>query len=109
MGRLTYQKAPEGFVAALGELGRRDVLGTWIGGGELAEWVASMAKSTPWVRLILVGDRADVPGLLPAFDVSASRRSDGYGRPRQARHRVYRGRAATRCGWRTPPDLLLSP
>jgi glycosyltransferase involved in cell wall biosynthesis len=30
-----------------------------------------MAKSTPWVRLILVGDRAHVPGLLPAFDVFA--------------------------------------
>ena len=30
-----------------------------------------MAKSTPWVRLILAGDRADVPDLLPAFDVFA--------------------------------------
>jgi hypothetical protein len=71
MCRLTDQKTPEGFVAALAELARRDVIGVWIGGGELAEWVASLAKSTPWVRLILAGDRADVPELLPAFDVFA--------------------------------------
>ena len=71
VGRLTYQKAPEDFLAALAELGRPDVIGVWIGGGELAERVASMAKSTPWVRLILAGDRADVPDLLPAFDVFA--------------------------------------
>ena len=38
---------------------------------ELAERVASMAKSTRWVHLILAGDRADVPDLLPAFDVFA--------------------------------------
>ncbi len=30
-----------------------------------------MAKSTRWVHLILAGDRADVPDLLPAFDVFA--------------------------------------
>lgn len=60
VGRLTCQKAPEDFVPALAELGRRDVIAVWIGGGELAERVASMAKSTPWVRLILAGDRVDV-------------------------------------------------
>ena len=35
VGRLTYQKAPEDFMAALVELGRRDVIGVWIGGGNL--------------------------------------------------------------------------
>ncbi len=71
VGRLTYQKAPEDFVAALAGLGRRDVIGVWVGGGELAARVASLARSTPWVRLVLAGDRADVPDLLPAFDVFA--------------------------------------
>jgi glycosyltransferase involved in cell wall biosynthesis len=71
VGRLTYQKAPEDFVAALGGLGRPDVIGVWVGSGELAERVARMARSTPGVRLVLAGDRADVPDLLPAFDVFA--------------------------------------
>ena len=35
VGRLTYQKAPEDFMAALVELGRREVIGVWIGGGNL--------------------------------------------------------------------------
>jgi glycosyltransferase involved in cell wall biosynthesis len=69
VGRLTYQKAPEDFVAALALLGRPDVVGVWIGGGELARDVA--AAVPPGVRLVLPGERADVPELLPAFDVFA--------------------------------------
>ena len=36
VGRLTYQKAPEDFIAAMREIGRPGVIGIWIGGGELA-------------------------------------------------------------------------
>jgi glycosyltransferase involved in cell wall biosynthesis len=68
VGRLTYQKAPEHFVAALNRLHRPDVVGVWIGGGELADRVAALARSTP---VVLAGERADVPALLPAFDVFA--------------------------------------
>jgi glycosyltransferase involved in cell wall biosynthesis len=69
VGRLTYQKAPGDFVAALRELGRPDVTGVWVGGGELAGQVAAQARETPAVRLVLAGQRGNVPELLPAFDV----------------------------------------
>ena len=70
VGRLTYQKAPEDFVAALRKLGP-DVTGVWIGGGELRPKISRLARSMPGVHLILAGERADVPALLPAFDVFA--------------------------------------
>jgi glycosyltransferase involved in cell wall biosynthesis len=69
VGRLTYQKAPGDFVAALRELGRPDVTGVWVGDGELAGPVAAQARETPAVRLVLAGQRGNVPELLPAFDV----------------------------------------
>ena len=70
VGRLTYQKAPEDFVAALRALGRpgRDRgLGRWTG-----NWPgrsAAQARETPAVRVVLAGQRGNVPELLPAFDV----------------------------------------
>lgn len=67
VGRLTYQKAPEHFVAALARLRRPNVVGVWIGGGELADQVAALA-TTP---VVFAGERTDVPALLPAFDVFA--------------------------------------
>jgi glycosyltransferase involved in cell wall biosynthesis len=70
VGRLTYQKAPEDFVTALRELGP-DVTGVWIGSGELRPKISRLARSAPGVHLILAGERADVPALLPAFDVFA--------------------------------------
>jgi glycosyltransferase involved in cell wall biosynthesis len=70
VGRLTYQKAPDDFVTALHDLGRPDVTGVWIGGGELAEAVASQARSCRQ-RVVLTGDRSDVSELLPAFDIFA--------------------------------------
>ena len=70
VGRLTYQKAPEEFVAAISALKRTDVTGVWVGGGELAEAVAKLAAAAGQ-RVILTGDRADVAELLPAFDVFA--------------------------------------
>lgn len=72
VGRLSYQKAPEHFVAALVALRRPEVTGVWIGDGELAGRVHELARhALPGARVLLVGDRADVPELLPAFDVFA--------------------------------------
>jgi glycosyltransferase involved in cell wall biosynthesis len=70
VGRLTYQKAPEHFVAAIRALGRDDVVGVWIGGGELAEATARLARAGGQ-RILLCGERSDVADLLPAFDVFA--------------------------------------
>ncbi len=72
VGRLTYQKAPEDFVAGLRRLGRREVTGVWVGGGELAGRVARLAAGAgPGPRIVLAGERLDVPDILPAFDVFA--------------------------------------
>jgi glycosyltransferase involved in cell wall biosynthesis len=71
VGRLTYQKAPEDFLAALADLRRPGVIGVWVGGGELAERIGRRARRSPGPRVILAGERADVLSLLPAFDVFA--------------------------------------
>jgi glycosyltransferase involved in cell wall biosynthesis len=71
VGRLTYQKAPEDFLAALRRLGRPGVTGVWVGGGELAGRMARLAAAMPDVAVVLAGERTDVPELLPAFDVFA--------------------------------------
>jgi glycosyltransferase involved in cell wall biosynthesis len=71
VGRLTYQKAPEDFLAAMRQLGRPDVIGVWVGGGELAARVSRLASMQPGARVVLAGERADVPEILPAFDVFA--------------------------------------
>jgi glycosyltransferase involved in cell wall biosynthesis len=72
VGRLTYQKAPEDFVAAMVALRDTGVTGVWIGDGELTERVRLLAaRALPGTRILLTGDRADVPDLLPAFDVFA--------------------------------------
>ncbi|MDX6339087.1 MAG: hypothetical protein QOG05_6427 [Streptosporangiaceae bacterium] len=71
VGRLTYQKAPGDFVAALRALDRPDVTGVWIGDGELAGKVAAQVRDTPGVRVVLAGQRGNVVELLPAFDVFA--------------------------------------
>jgi glycosyltransferase involved in cell wall biosynthesis len=70
VGRLAYQKAPEDFLAMLQRLGRADVVGVWVGGGELAEHVGKLARAHP-ARVVLAGERRDVPEILPAFDVFA--------------------------------------
>lgn len=72
VGRLTYQKAPEDFLAALRLVDRRSVVGVWVGGGELADRVRRLAARTlPPGRIVFAGDRVDVARLLPAFDVLA--------------------------------------
>jgi glycosyltransferase involved in cell wall biosynthesis len=69
VGRLARQKAPEDFLSMIGRLSRADVIGVWVGGGELAERIGRLAKSQLAGRIILTGERADVPEILPAFDV----------------------------------------
>jgi len=77
VGRLTYQKAPEDFLAALRELGRTrpagqpDLVGVWVGSGDLAERIDRLSRSAPGPRVVLAGERADIPDILPAFDVFA--------------------------------------
>ena len=70
VGRLAYQKAPEDFLAMLQLLGRPGVVGVWVGGGELAERIGRLARAQPG-RVVLTGERRDVPEILPAFDVFA--------------------------------------
>lgn len=70
VGRLAYQKNPETFVRALAALDRPGLIGLWVGGGELAGRVRELAARER-VRLVLAGERSDVPDLLPAFDVFA--------------------------------------
>ncbi len=71
VGRLTYQKAPGDFVAALRALGRPDVTGVWVGDGELAGQIAwHQARQTPGRSGWWPGRPARRhPTLLPAFDV----------------------------------------
>jgi glycosyltransferase involved in cell wall biosynthesis len=71
VGRLTYQKAPEDFLAALQALRRPDVVGVWIGGGELADRIGRRARALSGVQVMMTGERTDVLSLLPAFDVFA--------------------------------------
>jgi glycosyltransferase involved in cell wall biosynthesis len=71
VGRLTYQKAPEDFLAAMRKLGRPGVVGFWVGGGELAARIGRLASMQPDAQVILAGERTDVPDILPAFDVFA--------------------------------------
>lgn len=69
VGRLTYQKAPEDFLSMIGRLDRPGVVGVWVGGGELTAHMSRLARAQPAGRIILAGERADVPDILPAFDV----------------------------------------
>ena len=77
VGRLTYQKAPADFLAALRLLAsgpgpaRPGLTGVWVGGGDLAGEMARLASRPGMPPVVLAGDRADVPDLLPAFDVFA--------------------------------------
>ncbi len=71
VGRLTYQKAPDDFLAALCALGRPGVTGVWVGDGELAGQVAARAARLPGRPVLLAGQRSNVADLLPAFDVFA--------------------------------------
>src|SRR5216684_2338612 len=58
-------------IGAVRRLGRPDVIGVWVGGGELAERIGRLAAAMPAGSVVLAGERTDVPELLPAFDVFA--------------------------------------
>ena len=64
---------PEWFRAGmiLARLGRPDVIGTWVGGGELAARVTRQARALPPGQFRLAGERSDILDILPAFDVFA--------------------------------------
>jgi glycosyltransferase involved in cell wall biosynthesis len=68
VGRVTYQKAPEDFVGALAQLGRSDVVGVWVGDGDLAPRMRELAERRG-VDVRWIGERTDVVDLLPAFDL----------------------------------------
>jgi glycosyltransferase involved in cell wall biosynthesis len=70
--RLAVQKAPLDMVRAVAALRRDDVRMIWVGDGELrGETERLIAREGLQDRFILLGDRDDVPRLLPAFDVFA--------------------------------------
>jgi glycosyltransferase involved in cell wall biosynthesis len=72
VGRLSYQKAPEDFVSALGAIGRDDVFGVWVGDGELRGRTQRLASRLGLGgRMSFMGERSDVVALLPGFDVFA--------------------------------------
>jgi len=71
VGRLTKQKAPEDFLAAMAMLDRPDTLAVWVGSGELSDRIARLAERSGPTRVVLAGERSDVLELLPAFDVFA--------------------------------------
>ena len=70
VGRLDYQKAPGHFLEAMQQLRRTDAIGVWIGGGPLREETEQTARKMGMHgRIRFLGERDDVPALLPAFDV----------------------------------------
>lgn len=72
VGRVDYQKAPEHFVAAIRALQNREAVGVWIGGGPDLAAMRRLARELGLRdRMLFVGEREDVPDLLPAFDVFA--------------------------------------
>lgn len=71
VGRMDYQKAPEILIEAVSRLRSRAML-VWVGDGPLLEaaqqQVAALRLQS---RILLLGNRTDVPTILPAFDVFA--------------------------------------
>jgi glycosyltransferase involved in cell wall biosynthesis len=71
VGRMDYQKAPEILIEAVSRLTSRATL-VWAGDGPLLDaarqQVAALGLQD---RVLLLGNRADVPTILPAFDVFA--------------------------------------
>jgi len=72
VGRLDAQKSPADMVAALAALDREDVYVVWVGGGTLFDRTRQLIERRGLAgRFLLLGNRSDVPALLPAFDVFA--------------------------------------
>ena len=71
-GRLEGQKAPLDMVNALASIGRQDVYVAWAGDGSLRPKVERLIRRKGLgERFLLLGERNDVPTLLPGFDVFA--------------------------------------
>ncbi len=72
VARIVNQKAPFDMVEAVASLARPDLYTVWIGDGELREQTAKLIRAKGLTdRFLLVGERSNVPELLPAFDVFA--------------------------------------
>jgi glycosyltransferase involved in cell wall biosynthesis len=70
VARLSAQKAPLDMVRAIEALQRPDVYMVWIGGGELrAKTQRLIDRKRLHDRFLLLGERTDVPKLLPALDL----------------------------------------
>jgi glycosyltransferase involved in cell wall biosynthesis len=72
VGRIDYQKAPEHLIAAIAKLRHREAMAVWIGSGPgLSEARELVRRQGLLDRFVFAGERSDVAGLLPAFDVFA--------------------------------------
>ena len=70
VGRIDSQKAPHHFIEAMARLPQPNLHAVWIGDGPLrAEMEALIRRRGLEARVHLVGERSDVPDLLPALDV----------------------------------------
>jgi len=70
VGRLDEQKAPQHFLEALAQLGRKDVMGVWIGDGPLRASTEARSRALGLAgRAVFLGERHDVAELLPGLDV----------------------------------------
>lgn len=71
VGRMDYQKAPEILIEAFSRLTSQAIL-VWAGDGPLLETARQQVAALGLQdRVLLLGNRADVPTILPAFDVFA--------------------------------------
>jgi glycosyltransferase involved in cell wall biosynthesis len=72
VGRLDFQKAPFDMIRAVAALGRADVNLVWVGGGPLMDEAQKLIVQLGLGdRVTLLGERNDVPQLLPGLDVFA--------------------------------------
>ena len=72
VGRLAPQKAPQELVAAFEAMDRPGAYGVWVGDGPLMAATRNLVERKGLQdRFLLLGERRDVPALLPAFDVFA--------------------------------------
>jgi glycosyltransferase involved in cell wall biosynthesis len=71
-GRMVMQKAPLDMVEAFAVLNRPDLYMVWIGDGDLRRKTEKKIRAKGLDgRFLLMGERSDVPQLLPALDVFA--------------------------------------
>ena len=72
VGRLDFQKAPLDMIRAVAALERDDVHLVWVGGGPLMDEAQKLIDNIGLGhRVALLGERDDVPQLLPGLDVFA--------------------------------------